>query len=497
MSVLQLHGVGVAFVASAPMFEAVSLVLERGFYGLVGANGAGKTTLLSVLAGELLPHEGRILRSPRDLLISYCRQTVDVREDSVDRLAQRYDRDASELRGRLSLVPEALARWSTLSPGERKRWQVAAALAEEPDVLLLDEPTNHLDVESRGHLLEVLRRFTGLCVLVSHDRSVLDALTTSSLRIHARTVTLWPGRFSAARVLWEEARAQQEAQHQAARQRVHAAHAQLDAARRTQLAASRGVNTSRRMKDRNDSDARGIVATTKAQWASSRAGRSVATARLEVQRATEALPTIERDVTLGGQIFANYQRAPGSVLFHLSTDELRRSAHVVLRDVRMTIGREDRIRFEGPNGAGKTTLLEALVNSHARPERILYLPQELSPDLTEAAIARVRALAGEERGRLLSVFAAFGSDPAALLRAEAEHLSPGEARKLVLAEGLSRHVWALVMDEPTNHMDLPSVERLEAALRAYPGAIVLVTHDDAFARAVTSSIRRVGRGSIS
>jgi ATPase subunit of ABC transporter with duplicated ATPase domains len=103
----------------------------------------------------------------------------------------------------MALDTEGLTRWPSLSPGERKRWQIAAALAREPDVLLLDEPTNHLDVDALKRLLGALRRFSGLGVIVSHDRAVLDALTTATLRIHHRSVTLWPGKFSEAKALWE------------------------------------------------------------------------------------------------------------------------------------------------------------------------------------------------------------------------------------------------------------------------------------------------------
>ncbi len=483
---LQLHGVGVAWATAAPLFDSVSLVLGGGFYGLVGANGAGKTTLLSILAGTLAPHAGKVTRLPRDAIVAYCRQTVEACDDEVLALVGRDDGLAAELRGRLGLSPDMPARWSTLSPGERKRWQIAAALVREPDVLLLDEPTNHLDAKGRELLLGALRRFAGLAVVVSHDRGLLDALTTATIRIHQGTVRCWPGRYSAAREQWERERAHAEAEHQAARERVREMEAQVAAARRLQAATARGTSRSARMKNKHDSDARGILAATKAQWAESRAGRQVASARTDLASARKAVPAIDRDPTLGGRIFATYTRAPTPVLFRVDLPVIQRGDRVVLRDVRLAIGRDDRVRIEGANGAGKTTLLQALLGSSAHPERVLYLAQDLPASEVERVVGGMLAADADSRGRWLSTFAALGSDPERILRADAAGLSPGEARKLVLAEALARQVWALVLDEPTNHLDLPSIERLEAALSAYPGCIVLVTHDDAFAKRTTN-----------
>ena len=129
----------------------------------------------------------------------------------------------------------------------------------------------------------------------------------ATLRVHHRAVSLWPGRFSQARVLWEQARAEQQAAHDTARKRVRAAEAKLDAARRTQ-ASSSNISTGRRMKDKNDSDARGILASTKASWAASKAGRVTASARTQLERAQKAVPIVDRAATLGGRIFASYQR---------------------------------------------------------------------------------------------------------------------------------------------------------------------------------------------
>lgn len=492
MLALELQHATVAWSAQTPIFQDVTLTLTPGFYGLVGANGAGKTTLLRVLSGELAPHEGRRRLRPETASLIVCPQEVETRSDDVLAFAAATDALAATLRGRLALDEAELDRWATLSPGERKRWQIGAALAQEPEILLLDEPTNHLDAEALDRLRSALRRFRGIGVVVSHDRRLLDELPQTILRVHDGRVDAYPGNYSAARAVWEDERAGVEAAHAKARAEVRVLERRLDDARRKEEATSQSRKTRTRMKSVRDHDARGMLQKGRAIAAQARAGRDVGVVRGDLDRAKSNVPFVTRDRTLGGKIFATYTKAPRPIVFHFEAPELRAGDTVVLRRVAIDVARDDRVRIAGPNGAGKTTLLEAILRQH-EGARVLHVPQEIPASVTAARLAETFALEPEVRGRVLSVFAALGSDPERLTvgRRDARSLSPGEARKLALAFGLGTHVWAFVLDEPTNHLDLPSIERLEEALTAFPGAIVLVTHDDTFASTVTNRTIRI------
>jgi len=168
---------------------------------------------------------------------------------------------------------------------------------------------------------------------------------------------------------------------------------------------------------------------------------------------------------------------------------------VLLDGVAVHLERGEHVAVTGPNGAGKSTLLATLKAACDLPEeRVLWLPQELSAADAEADLETLRALPPSVRGRVLQLVDALGVDPDDLLRTDAP--SPGEARKLRLAMGLGRSVWLAVLDEPENHLDLPSLERLEAALAAFPGALLVVSHDEALVGAVTTARWHVGRGRV-
>lgn len=480
LSSVRAQALGFAYPSSLPLFEDVTFHLTAGWTGLVGSNGAGKTTLLQLIRGQLQPTSGS-LRC--DGTVVWCPQRVDERTPELETFAWAGDRLARRLIGKLKLDVAALERWPTLSPGERKRWQLGEVLWREPEVLLLDEPGNHLDVEGLALLRGALREFHGVGVLVSHDRALLDDVTHATLRLAQGSARLWPQPFTAARALWtEEADARRDAQRETRRKLEKEEHA-LDQRRRTLAASQKQRSTGARMKNKYDSDARTLGANFRAEMAEFAHASTLRRVERQAGALREELEQLEVRDEAGQALFLRYEPCPKSTVVQFRGDVALPTGDVLVRDVTLQLGRDEHLWIQGPNGRGKSTLLRTLMErSEIPPERRLLLPQELTLEDSREDLELVRALPRDEKGRVLQLVHSLGVEPDQLLRTNAP--SPGEGRKLRLALGLGKHAWLAVLDEPTNHLDLPAIERLEAALTSFPGALVLVTHDTRLGAAV-------------
>jgi ATPase subunit of ABC transporter with duplicated ATPase domains len=400
--------------------------------GVVGPNGIGKSTLLRLLAGLEQPDSGSVTREPPGLTVAY--------------LAQERDADG-------------------LSGGESARRSLETILSSDADVLLLDEPTNDLDFAG----LELLERFVeshrGGLVAVSHDRAFLERMTSIvELEAETRRVRVYAGG-------WSEYVAQREA----ARERHESSYAGYvsererleDQARRMRQWEERGYGQGRKKKKTKDvknqaAKRLGQLKQVEKPWTPWRLQLSLAPA------------------SRGGDVVA---RLEGAVVE-------RGGFRVGPVDLDLRHG--DRLALLGRNGSGKTTLLQALLGElplaqgirRVGPGAVLgELPQGLGPFAGEERLLdRFVALSGRPAGEARSVLATFALRADDVLR-PGRSLSPGERSRAAIALLAARGVNALVLDEPTNNLDLEAIEQLELALQSYDGAAVLVTHDRRFLEA--------------
>lgn len=492
MPAIHFHNLSFQYSSAVPVVSDASFSIGSGWTGIVGANGAGKTTLLRLVDGTLAASSGVVELDPPNALTVRCPQTADEIDGNIAILADAWDGEAHELLGRLDLNRDDLARWSTMSPGERKRWQVGGALYQRPEILLLDEPTNHLDSSAHRLLLDALTRYRGAGLVVSHDRGLLNQLCQRVVRVDNGRVVLWHGGYDVARKAWEDEREVELRSYQRVKSERRKVERRLADKRRTSATKEARHKKQLREAGVKDKDARSMEKKGRFQGGQAQGSQDMRLLRDEAQRLAAMAAEYDLRRNLGGELFFDYEPARRSRL--LAYRGPLRIGDVTLVDgLDVAVERDDRILLTGPNGAGKSTLLEVMLQESSLDERrVLHLPQELTEAATRRLVADVNALDRATKGRVLGIVAVLGSDPKRLLATELP--SPGEARKLLIAAGLGRGAWVLLLDEPTNHLDLPSIERLESALEAYPGAIVVVTHDDDFGRGATKTVWRIEDG---
>ncbi|WP_426662327.1 ATP-binding cassette domain-containing protein [Rhodanobacter aciditrophus] len=499
MSLIQLQHVDFS-IGGPLLLEHVDLSIDRHErICIVGRNGEGKSTLMKLIAGELKPDDGEV-RVQTGTVIARMAQEVpqgtagsvfDVVAEGLGDLGQllaRYhhllhegDLDAlGEVQAQIEArhgwdldrrVTEVLTRlelpadtdFVALSGGMKRRVLLAQALVRKPDVLLLDEPTNHLDIEAIGWLEGFLKSFDGSLVFVTHDRSFLQALATRIVEIDRGALTDWPGDYANYLRRREE--------------RLHA-EAQANALFDKKLAQEevwirQGIKARR---TRNEGRVRALKA-------------------LRVERAERR--------ELGGNVkmtAANAQ-ASGKKVIDLEHVHQSYGGRVLIDDLTTTVMRGDRIGIIGPNGTGKSTLLKIMLGE-LKPERgsatlgtgiqIAYFDQHrLQLDDTQNALDNVAEgreyiELGGQRKHIIGYLQDFLFSPERA-RAPITRLSGGERNRLLLAKLFAQPSNLLVMDEPTNDLDVETLELLEELLTDYQGTLLLVSHDRAFLDNVVSS----------
>ena len=499
-----------------PLLDDVSLQIQPGErLALIGRNGAGKSTLLQIISGELVPDGGTVWREPgarvarlvqdvpletnatvfdvvaeglgdlSAVVAAYHHAAVDVAAgrdgalEEMGRLQHALDeRDGWRLEQRVELVLTKLdlpadAPVDTLSGGWRRRVLLARALVASPDVLLLDEPTNHLDIEAIAWLEEFLSAYAGAVLFITHDRVFLERLATRVLELDRGRLTSWPGDYQAFVRKKEEWLANEALLNEKFDKKLAEEEVWL----------RRGVKA-RRTRDE---------------------GRVKRLMEMRAERAA-------RRQQLGNvRLVVEQAENSGRLVFEAEHVSKAYGDRCVIKDFSTRVMRGDRIGLIGPNGAGKTTLLRILLGELAPDTgtvrqganvQVAYYDQQreqLDPERTVVDTVgdgndRV-TVAG--RTRHVHGYLEDFLFPSERARSPVKALSGGERNRLLLARLFTRPANVLVLDEPTNDLDLETLELLEAQLVDWPGTILLVSHDRRFLdHVVTSTIAFEGEGRV-
>lgn len=457
----------------SPLLKGVDVSFPPGWTCVAGPNGCGKTTLLKLATGLLPPTLGSVSGSEG---ARYVEQTVDFppEQEPLGRW------------GSILAVPRDWAlRWKTLSPGERKRAQIASALAADPPALALDEPTNHVDQEARLLIATALEAYRGIGLLVTHDRELAARLCPRTFVLPRNRVLDLPLE-EALSVLSSEDEARRKARRDAlseARRLDRNAKDRITDAEAARKNSKRGLAP-------KDSDGRARINLGRMTGRDAVAGRLRRAAESRAARAFEAASGLEAPGERKHGLTPRSGRSSRDFLARIGPWELPLGAERRLQVPSLILAPADRIAIGGPNGSGKTTLLRSIARELGqRGIPFALLPQDLGVEEGRIMLTRIKALDDRPLGELLSALYRLGSEPDLLLQSESP--SPGELRKLVLAQALAEGAEAILADEPTNHLDLEGALAFETALKDYRGALLLVSHDETLSERLCSTRWRV------
>ena len=487
MALISLQAVSLGF-GGPLLLEQVNLQIEAGErVGLLGRNGAGKSSLLKLINGEVLPDSGTVARQ-QNLRVAYLSQEVpqaitgrvaDIVAQGLDAAPVAFDDDHAGQEWRRQLQVEQVlsrmqldpaAQFELLSAGLKRRVILAQGLARQPNLLLLDEPTNHLDIDAIDWLEDFLKRWGGTLLFVTHDRVFLQHLTTRIIELDRGRLFDWDCDYTTFLERRDARLAAEEAQNIVFDKKL----AQEEAWIRQGIEARRTRNE----------------------------GRARALKRLrEVRRERR-----EQAGTVRLQIQAD-QRS-GKLVIEADNVSYAFDNQPVVRDFSTTIQRGDKVGIIGPNGSGKTTLLRLLIGElrpqqgdirHGTNLEIAYFDQlRAQLDETKSVLDNV----GQGRdtitinGKTRNIVAYLEDFlfTRERVRAPIAALSGGERNRLLLARLFAQPANLLVLDEPTNDLDLETLEVLENVLLDYAGTLLLVSHDRAFLNNLVTSTMILDEG---
>lgn len=469
------------------LFEDLSHSFFNGWYGIIGANGSGKTTLLTLASKMLNPTSGSIQSSETPL---YCAQRTDHPPHGHQDFFQSYDYDSYQIKT-LFAIPsdwEEEKRFYSLSHGERKRLQLAIALWKNPGILAIDEPTNHLDQYTKEMVIEGLKNYRGIGLIVSHDRELLDSLCSKCVFLEPPNAFIRNGNYTQTMHSIEEERQAKRKQFETIKKETK--RIEKEVKKRRHEAMRSDARVSKKNIDKLDHDAKSRIDLARVTGKDGVAGKLLNQlgGRFEQLQKQKKELAVKAETSYGIEILGEVSKR----------DYLLKIDHPFSIEVgdkkicynAFELHAQDRIAIQGRNGSGKTTLVKHLINMAKNQVdhnlSIQYLPQEISEEESRELLDSIKRLPPIELGIMLSFFNRLGSNPKQLMMGQVP--SPGEMRKLLLSQIVLHPPHLLVLDEPTNHLDLLSIKLLETALEGFAGALIIISHDQHFIQKLTTKV---------
>jgi len=462
------------------LFKNIDATFAPGWTGIIGVNGSGKTTLLKLASGRLEPNMGSVHNNESYV---FCEQRLDFISESITDFMYAYDSYACRLRAKFNINDEWVDRWDSLSYGEKKRMQVASAVWLEPEILIVDEPTNHLDCHSKQYLYNLMLLYKGTGLLVSHDRKFLDDLCFCCIFVEPPGISVYKGGYS--KSIEQRSVDEDRARNELKFARNNYNKLKNEYSRRKHEASLADSKRSKRKIDKKDNDARSRIRAAIVSGRDGKAGILQSQMKGRLMQSLDKLKNIKAKKIEDLGIWIKGVNYRSNSLLKLEKMTISYGVKFVLNCPDIVIRGEDKIAITGDNGTGKSTLIKTIIQELNCPEnKYIYVPQEISIEKSKEIISTVKRLPNESLGKVMALINRLGSNPGRLL--ETELPSPGELRKLSLAVGIIKAPSLIIMDEPTNHMDLESIECIENALKECPCALVLVSHDIYFFKKITN-----------
>ncbi|WP_051986320.1 ribosomal protection-like ABC-F family protein [Clostridium amazonitimonense] len=481
---LSLQGINKEF-GEVTILDDVNFHITLGHrVGLVGLNGAGKSTLANIIYGKFKPDKGSILWHKKDIEIGYLKQDSFYTQrtwtgEDLDVGGEEYIKDflqASAYLGmkRVDVLEEES--FSNLSGGEKMKVALANIWSLNPDFLILDEPTNHVDYEGVEWLIKELKKYRGTILIISHDRYFLDNAVNEIIEINKGKAYSYSGNYSFYR---EEKRKKYESQ-------LHQYEIQESSKAKIQEEINRLKNWS--SKAHRDSTKKQKAGLGKKEYFRLKAKKRDKQIKSKVKKLEkmvfEGVKRPEEDKKVDFKF--NEANLKGTRVIEARNIKKSFESNLLFKESSFYIMRGDRVGIFGPNGCGKTTLLKVILGKEDLDEgeiftsksiTIGYLSQEtLDIDTEQSVIDIFNIDSREEEGTVRTLLANMGFNEK-MITQPMSTLSHGELTRIRMARLIRKNQDLLVLDEPLNHLDLYSREKLEEALRAYDGTIILVSHD--------------------